>query len=458
MEKLLMVPARILVIDDNVQILESLRILLKDEFAEIDVITKPSRLAEMLWRKSYDIVMLDMNFARGETSGNEGIFWLKEIRKSDPLLPVILITAYADIELAVKAVREGATDFIAKPLDPDKLIVTLHNAYRLRKSGQEVKKLKHRQKQLSEDLDRNSHFFQGSSEAMLQLMNTLSRVAGTDASVLILGENGTGKELIAREIHRRSKRAEQIFVGVDVAALSESLFESEMFGHVKGAFTDAREDRAGRFENAHEGSLFLDEIGNIPLSLQAKLLQVIQNRELIRVGDSKPIDIDIRLITATNKSLEKMIDDGTFREDLFYRLNTVAIEVPPLRNRGEDGILLAQFFLEQYKKKYDKSGLQLSSKAKQRITEYPWPGNVRELKHAMERAVILCDGLELGPDDLRLFQSRESAQDASFKLDDVEKRTILQVIEKCRGNHSKAAQMLSISRTTLYAKLKKYGI
>jgi len=399
-----------------------------------------------------------MNFAKGETSGNEGIFWLNEIKRSDPLLPVILITAYADIELAVKAVREGATDFIAKPWDPEKLMVTLHNAYRLRRSGQEVKKLKNRQKQLADDLDRSSRFFQGSSRVMLELMNTLNRVADTDASVLILGENGTGKEVIAREIHRRSKRAEHIFVGVDVAALSESLFESEMFGHVKGAFTDAREDRAGRFENAHEGTLFLDEIGNIPLSLQAKLLQVIQNREVIRVGDTKPVEIDIRLITATNKDLQSMISKASFREDLYYRLNTVSIEVPPLRERDEDPVLLAQYFLTQYSRKYDKPGLKLSKKVKQRITEYPWPGNVRELKHAMERAVILNDGSELSPEDLRLFQSGGPVLDEVYQLDEVEKRTILRVLEKCRGNHSRAAQMLHISRTTLYAKLKKYDL
>lgn len=453
-----MVAGRILVIDDNIQILESLRILLKDEFAEIDVLTKPSRLAELLWRNSYDIVMLDMNFATGETSGNEGIFWLNEIKKRDPLLPVILITAYADIELAVKAVREGATDFISKPWDPEKLIITLKNAYRLRRSGQEVKKLKNQHQQLSEDLDRSFQMFQGSSEVMKQLMDTLARVAGTDASVLILGENGTGKELIAREIHRQSMRSDQIFVGVDLGSISESLFESEMFGHIKGAFTDARENRTGRFEAADEGTLFMDEVGNIPPSLQAKLLQVIQNREFIKVGDSKPISVDIRLITATNRPLKKMILEGTFREDLFYRLNTISIELPPLRKRGEDVIQLAEYFLSQYSRKYDKPDLRLNKRAIQRLMDYPWPGNVRELKHAMERAAILGKDRDLGPDDLHLFDSPGMPEEGSFRLDDVEKRTILKVVEKCRGNYSKAAQVLNISRTTLYVKLKKYGI
>ena len=453
-----MVPARILVVDDNVQILESLRILLKEEFQAIDVISKPSRINEMLWRNQYDVVMLDMNFAMGETSGNEGIFWLNEIKKRDPLLPIILITAYGDIELAVRAIQEGAMDFITKPWDPEKLIVTLKNAWRLRRSGQQVKKLKNKQKRLTEDLDREYRMVHGSSETMISLMNTVERVAATDASVLILGENGTGKEVIAREIHRRSQRSDQIFVGVDVGSLSEGLFESEMFGHVKGAFTDAREDRVGRFEAADEGTLFLDEIGNIPPAIQAKLLQVIENREFTRVGDQQSQKTDIRLISATNRSLKQMVTEGSFREDLYYRLNTVSIEVPPLRERGEDVVLLSRYYLEQYCLKYNKSGLELSAKAIQKLREYPWPGNVRELKHTMERAVILCEHPSLGPGDLRLYEDQGSSVNPSFKLDEVEKRTILKAMEKCRGNHSKAAKMLDISRTTLYAKLKKYGI
>jgi DNA-binding NtrC family response regulator len=293
---------------------------------------------------------------------------------------------------------------------------------------------------------------------MKLLMNTVDRVAATVANVLILGENGTGKEVIAREIHRRSDRSDQIFVGVDMASLSESLFESEMFGHVKGSFTDAKEDRTGRFEAADEGTLFLDEIGNIPPSMQAKLLQVLQSRELNRVGDQQTIKVDIRLITATNRSLKQMVKEGTFREDLYYRLNTVAIEVPPLRERGEDVLILGGTFLDHYGRKYNKPGVALNQKAQQKIREYAWPGNVRELKHTMERAVILCEGQTLGPNDLRLFEARDTASEPSFKLDEVEQRTILAVMEKCRGNHTRAAQMLAISRTTLYAKLKKYGI
>jgi len=453
-----MVPARILVVDDNVQILESLRILLKEEFETIDLITKPSRINELLWRNSYDVVMLDMNFAMGETSGNEGIFWLNEIKKKDPLLPIILITAYGDIELAVRAIQEGATDFITKPWDPEKLIVTLKNAWRLRRSGQQVKKLQDKQRRLAEDLEREYRMFHGSSPPMTRLMDTVDRVAATDASILILGENGTGKEVLAREIHRRSMRSDQIFVGVDLGSLSEGLFESEMFGHVKGAFTDARGDRIGRFEAADEGTLFLDEIGNINPSIQVKLLQVLQNRELVRVGARKEIKIDIRLITATNRPLKQMVTDGTFREDLFYRLNTVTLEVPPLRERGDDVVLLGRFYLEQYCRKYDKPGLELNNKAIQKLLEYPWPGNVRELKHTMERAVILCESISLGPRDLRLYEDPGSSMSQSYKLEEVEKRTILKVLETCRGNHTKAASMLHISRTTLYAKLKKYGI
>ena len=451
-------PAHILIIDDNREILESLQLLLKDEFAKVECISRPARIHEMLWKGGFDVVLLDMNFAAGETSGNECIFWLNEIRKTDPSLPVILITAYGDIELAVRAIKEGANDFITKPWDPEKLIITLRNAYRLRRSNQEVKKLESRQKQLSEDLDRDYKMILGSSEVMKGLMDTIKKVAGTEANILILGENGTGKELIAREIHRLSNRRENIFVGVDVASLSENLFESEMFGHVRGAFTDAREDRAGRFENAHEGTLFLDEIGNIPLSLQAKLLQVIQNREVTRVGESKPLQVDIRLITATNKPLHKMVAEGTFREDLFYRLNTVSIEVPPLRERGEDVVELAEHFLKIYSLRYDKAGMRLNTGAIDRLRGYTWPGNIRELRHTMEKAAILGDSEILGPRDLYLFETADPLADDSLRLEDVEKKAILQVIEKCRGNHSRAAAMLNISRTTLYAKLKKYGI
>jgi DNA-binding NtrC family response regulator len=450
--------SNILIIDDNIQILNSLKLLLNDEFSKIDTIKNPNQIPDKLWRENYDIILLDMNFAVGNTSGNEGLFWLDEIRKSDPFLIIILITAYGDIELAVKAIKLGATDFITKPWDPDKLILTLKNACELRKSRKQVKDLENKQRQLTEDIDRGFKMFVGSSEIMNSLMNTINKVAQTDASVLLLGENGTGKELIAREIHKQSNRKNNIFVGVDVAALSESLFESEMFGHIKGAFTDAKEDRAGRFENAHEGTLFLDEIGNLPLSLQPKLLQAIQNREVIRVGSSRPVPVDIRLISATNKPVIQMVTDGTFREDLYYRLNTITIEIPPLRERQEDIPGLAEFFLKEYSRKYNKPGLKLTGKAIDKLIRYPWPGNVRELKHTMEKTVILSEQSRIEPENLYLYINPKMQYRDSYRLSDVEKKTIIEVLEKCGGNYSEAARILDISRTTLYVKLQKYGI
>ncbi|MEZ5071833.1 MAG: sigma-54 dependent transcriptional regulator [Bacteroidales bacterium] len=449
---------RLLLIDDNRQILESLHILLKDEFRDIDLLPSPARIPEMLWKHAYDVVMLDMNFAAGDTSGNEGIFWLNEIRKRDAQLPVILMTAYGDIDLAVRGIKEGATDFVTKPWDPEKLFIVLHNAFQLRRSAQEVKHLKATQKELVRDMDRQFPMIHGPAGPMPDLLHTLDRVARTDASVLILGENGTGKEVVAREIHKRSDRAGQIFVSVDMGSLSESLFESEMFGHVKGAFTDARDDRAGRFETAHQGTLFLDEIGNIPLSLQAKLLQVLQNREVVRVGGQTPVPVDIRLIAATNQPLAELVQEGKFREDLYYRLNTVSLVVPPLRDRGDDILVLARYYLEAFGRKYLKPGLCLSREAQNGLLAYPWPGNVRELKHSMERAAILADRDELGAPDLRLNQDNLPAGPVSDRLEDVERQAIERVLTKCRGNHSKAAEMLDISRTTLYAKLKKYGL
>ena len=452
-----MLQGKILIVDDNIQILNSLSILLKDEFSRVDTIKSPNQLSDKLWRENYDIVLLDMNFAPGETTGNEGIFWLNKIRKSDPLVAVILITAYGDINLAVRAIKLGATDFITKPWDPEKLIVTLKNTHELRRSRQEVRTLKDRQRQLTEEIGKGFRMYPGASSVMNQLLETVQKVARTEANVLILGENGTGKELIAREIHKQSKRAGNIFVGVDVAALSETLFESEMFGHVKGAFTDAREDRAGRFENAEQGTLFLDEIGNLSLSLQSKLLQAIQNREITRVGSNQAIPINIRLISATNKPIMQMIANQTFREDLYYRLNTITIEIPPLREREEDIPGLAEFFLKEYCQKYDKHYLKLTGKAMDKLLLYRWPGNIRELKHTMEKAVILSDSEQIMPENLYLCEEPGASPEDSYKLSDVEKRTIMDVLNKCRGNYSEAAKMLDISRTTLYAKLKKYG-
>jgi len=451
---------KILIIDDNLQILNSLKILLDDEFKMVETVRNPNQIPELLWRESWDIILLDMNFTRGSTSGNEGLFWLSEIKKSDPAALIILITAYGDIGLAVKGIKLGATDFITKPWDSEKLLVTLHNTFELRRSKLEINALLNSQKQLSEDIDRAHRMITGSSGVMRDLISTVIKVAGTEANVLILGENGTGKEMIAREIHRKSTRSDRIFSAVDVASVSESLFESEMFGHVKGAFTDAKEERTGRIENANGGTLFLDEIGNLSLSLQAKLLQVIQNHEVIRVGSSKPVPVDVRLITATNKPIREMVKEQVFREDLYYRLNTIEIIVPPVRERQEDIYELAEFFLKEYALKYEKPFLKITAKAMEKLLGYSWPGNVRELRHSIEKSVILCDKKNIEPEDL--FLSRETSIDPSvqnsLKLTDVEKNAIIKVIEECRGNYSRAAKILDISRTTLYAKLKKYGL
>ena len=450
---------RILIIDDNKQILESLSILLKPEFEQVDVLSNPNLIPSAFQPIAPDIILLDMNFSTGRNTGNEGLFWLREILKMDPNTIVILITAYGDIQLAVQSIREGATDFISKPWDAEKLIITLTNALELRKSKLKINQLRNKQEQLSLEIDRHYQIYNSSSSAFRDVMNMVEKVAQTDANVLILGENGTGKELIAREIHRKSHRADEVFVSVDVASLSESLFESEMFGHMKGSFTDAKEDRMGRFEAASGGSLFLDEIGNLSVSLQSKLLAAIQNMQINRVGSFKPIDVDIRLICATNKSLVNMVKEQLFREDLLYRINTIQIELPPLRKRTEDIPGLADFFLQQFACKYGKPEIRLSPNALDKMVLYAWPGNVRELKHTIEKAVILAETSEIKPEDIFISNSpaAESISD-SFKLDDIEKSTISKVLSICQGNLSQAAKILDVSRTTLYAKMKKYNL
>lgn len=451
---------RILIVDDQVQILNSLKILLEDEFSRVGTLRDPNRIPEMFWRETWDVILLDMNFARGSTSGNEGLFWLGKIRESDPEAVIILITAYGDIELAVKAIKLGATDFITKPWDSEKLIITLRNALELRRTKRENDSLKNSQRQMTDDFDRTHRLIPGSSKVMKELMATVEKVAGTGANVLILGENGTGKELIARELHRKSPRAENIFSAVDVAALSETLFESEMFGHVRGAFTDAREDKTGRIENATGGTLFLDEIGNLSLSLQAKLLQVIEERKVTRVGSTRPVEVDVRLVTATNRSLRDMVAGQTFREDLYYRLNTIELVVPPLREREGDVGELAEYFLKEYARKYGKPFLRLTRQSMDKLAAWSWPGNVRELRHTMEKSVILCDREAIGPGDIVLNnETREQqADDDTLRLSDVERKTILKVLGDCRGNYTKAARILDISRTTLYAKIRKYDL
>jgi len=382
----------LLIIDDNKSVLTALEMMLQSEFDTVIGLKSPNRLVSAIQKNQIDVVLLDMNFQAGVNTGNEGIYWLNQILKHDPDISVIMITAYGDVELAVRAVKEGAFDFVLKPWDNNKLVSTLHAAMKLRKSKQETDSLRKTTDILKQELNTGSSSIIGQSKPMLKVMEMVNKVAVTDANIFITGENGTGKELIAREIHRKSKRNKEVLVSVDMGSVSETLFESELFGHVKGAFTDAKENRMGKFEAANKGTLFLDEIGNLPLSLQAKILAALQNRAITKVGSNTPVPIDIRLVSATNKNLNALVTEGLFREDLLYRINTITIELPPLRERGEDILLLAEFYLQKYVKKYEKHGLKMNQRAMQALLKYRWPGNVRELQHSMEKAVILADG------------------------------------------------------------------
>jgi DNA-binding NtrC family response regulator len=451
---------RILIVDDSIQILNALQLLLKPEFEEITCIKNPNQIPSLLHNTNYDIILLDMNFRSGDNSGNEGLYWLSEILKRDPLVMVIMITAYGDINLAVNAIKKGAIDFISKPWDAEKLIITLKNAFEMRKSKIEVHKLQVKQQQLREDIERQYPLLKGSSRKMQDIYRTIEKVAVTDANILILGENGTGKEVIAREIHRKSKRASEIFLTVDMGAITETLFESEMFGHVKGAFTDAREDRNGRFETASGGTLFMDEIGNLSIATQSKLLGVLQNLEITRLGSNKPIPVDFRLISATNKNPEDMVQQNLFREDLLFRINTIQIELPPLRERKEDIPGLADFFLAAYAQKYGKLSLRMTNDTYNALISNHWAGNIRELKHTIEKAVILCDSTVLRPEDLNLKERTAitDMEESMHSLSDIEKTAIIRILEKSKGNVSLAAKMLDISRTTLYAKMRAYRI
>jgi DNA-binding NtrC family response regulator len=392
---------RVLVVDDNEDILVAARIFLKQHVAEVHTESDPERIPVLLENRSFDVVLLDMNFTRDITSGEEGFHWLHRIRKIDPSVIVIFITAYADIDMAVRAIKEGATDFIVKPWQNEKLLATVSSALALGRSRREIDNLRSRERRLSEDLDQPFHDFIGRSHVMQEVFSSIRKVAVTDANVLITGENGTGKELVARAIHRQSPRAEEPFVTVDMGALSGTLFESELFGHTRGAFTDARENRPGRFEIASGGTLFLDEIGNLPPGLQPKLLSPLESRQVTRVGSNTPKRIDIRLICATNMSLYDMVDKGSFRQDLLYRINTVNIDIPPLRERIDDIPRLAEHFLAIYGKKYRKPQVRIGTATMKKLETYGWPGNVRELQHAVERAMIMSGSNVLQPDDFR---------------------------------------------------------
>jgi DNA-binding NtrC family response regulator len=449
---------KLLIVDDDKKVLRSLEIFLDIEFEEVHTVSNPNMIPQLIRSKDFDVILLDMNFSAGINTGNEGLFWMREIMKFDPSAIVVLITAYGEVDLVIKAMKEGASDFVLKPWNNDKLISTLKAAFKLKRSNKEVKRLNQKKQQLSEEINKPAQKIIGSAHVMKKVYGTIRKVAKTNANILILGENGTGKELIAREIHRQSQRSGEALISVDMATLSESLFESELFGHVKGAFTDAKEDRAGRFETASGGSLFLDEIGNLPVSMQAKLLSALQNREITPLGSNKVIPVDIRLISATNKNLLQMIENGLFREDLLYRINTIQIEIPPLRERGDDIILLTEYYLKQYAAKYDKSLLKLNNKAVEKLLAYKWPGNVRELRHTVEKAVILSESNILSHDDFLLKNSIGEKEQWPLKMEDIEKQAIIRALKTSKGNQRSAARELGITRQTLYNKIKKYKL
>jgi DNA-binding NtrC family response regulator len=454
-----MTKGKLLIVDDSKSILSALEILLQDDFDEVKTIATPNQITSLIESGNYDLVLLDMNFSAGVNTGNEGLYWLSRIQALRPEMEVVLFTAYGDVELAVKALKKGAADFILKPWDNEKLRATLRNVYQLQQSKQEIKKLKQRESALKSEINREKHFIIAQSPQMFQVLSLIRKVAKTDANVLITGDNGTGKELIARELHRLSKRADEIMVSVDMGAISETLFESELFGHKKGSFTDAREDRTGKIENASSGTLFLDEIGNMPLQLQPKLLSVLQNRTVTPIGSNKPIPIDVRLICATNRNLGEMVADGTFREDLLYRINTIQIEIPPLRERAEDILAIADYFLKIYCNKYRKTCFSISDTALAKLINYQWPGNVRELQHTIEKAVILSDKNELTPDDF-FFNPvvHDSGELFEGTIEDMEHQMIARVLQKNGMNLSATAGQLGITRQTLYNKMKKYNL
>ena len=452
---------KILIVDDDEDVLKAARFFLKKHVESIHTEKDPENIPSLLDNNSYDVILLDMNFTRDVTGGQEGLHWLSKIMTIDPAAVVIMITAFGDVNLAVAAIKQGATDFVLKPWQNEKLLATIFSAGILHKARLEVANLRSRQEQLSADMNQPFSEFIGSSPAMHKVYDNILKVADTDANVLILGENGTGKELVARSLHRNSARAKEVFISVDMGAISESLFEGELFGHVKGAFTDAGSDRAGRFEIASGGTLFLDEIANLSLQMQSKILRAIETKQITRLGASKAIPVDIRLICATNMNILEMAGKGEFRQDLLYRINTVEIHLPPLRDRGDDLRLLAEHFLQSYCRKYHKPLKGISPATMNKLAKYHWPGNVRELQHCMERAVILGESQVLQPEDF-LFAAALAEGDGiifdSYNLDLVEKTVIRRAIDKHKGNISHAADELGLTRASLYRRLEKYGL
>lgn len=448
--------ASILVIDDDVDVLTAVRLLLKTEVQQVVTEINPENILSLIKAQTFDLVLLDMNFNASINTGNEGLYWLKRIKESRPTISVVMITAYGDIDLAVRSLKEGASDFIVKPWHNEKLLSTISDILKNKTQQNPSTTLPSRNKNAYPELI-------GNSDAMLDITAKIDKIAPTDANILILGENGTGKDLIAKAIHDKSLRNKQTYIKVDIGSLTETLFESELFGHKKGAFTDARDDRVGRFEAANGGTLFLDEIGNISLQQQAKLLTALQNREIIRLGSNQPIPVDIRLICATNIPLNELANENRFRKDLIYRINTVEIIVPPLRKRKEDIALLTAHFTKIYSAKYFKNNIRFTTAALQKLEQYHFPGNVRELQYIIERVIIMSDGDVLDADDIIFSPIESASQNTSAetnetKLSAIEKNTILKVIEKNNGNITKAAKELGITRTALYRRLSKYEI
>lgn len=449
----------ILVVDDNEGIISALRLLLPQYFSKVKCIDSPKSIMSSLGEDAFNVVLLDMNFTSEVNNGNEGLFWLTEIKKSHPRTEVVLFTAYADIDLAIEGMKRGAFDFIVKPWDNEKLVSTLKAAYTL-SSGKDMPR-----KQSAPD--KKNGMYWGVSESMARLKEQVSRIAATDASVLITGENGTGKDMLAKEIHRLSARRGGPMVSVDMGAIPETLFESELFGHVKGAFTDARSDRTGKFEEADGGTLFLDEIGNIPLHLQAKLLRVLQDRAVVRVGSNKPLPVNIRLVCATNSDITGLVSEGRFREDLYYRINTIHLHLPPLRERRDEIIPLSEMFISEFSGKYSRDGLHLGEDSREALCNHDWSGNIRELRNCIEKAVILSVGDMITPNDLQLSEkyrrvpeTKSGDEDASVNgtLEDMEIKMITHALKKYEGNMSLVAKSLGITRQTLYNKMKRYNL
>jgi DNA-binding NtrC family response regulator len=455
-----MTNTKVLIIDDDRDVLESARMFLKQEFPTVRIEGDPHSIPQLLADEEFDVILLDMNFRKGVNDGEEGFYWLEKILEIDNNAVVILITAYGEVDLAVKAMKNGATDFILKPWKNQKLLGTIHAALQLRQSKREVEKLKVTQSTLVSEIDGSYSNFIGTSPAIRRIHELIDRVGPTDADVLILGENGTGKELVARALHRKSARHDKLFISVDLGAITETLFESELFGHVKGAFTDARQDKPGRFEIASGGTIFLDEIGNLSAPLQAKLLTVLQQRKVQRVGSVKTIPLDVRLISATNLPLHEMTAEKKFRQDLLYRINTVEIRIPSLRERSDDIPLLAEHFLSVYGKKYKRPGMRIDKSVLAKMKNYSWPGNIRELQHAIERAVILSDEKVISSAEILTgsYPITRRNESAPMTMDEMERHFIMQSLRENDGNVSHTAKALGMTRTALYRRMKKHRL